>query len=242
MEAPEVLSRRLRDGVLLRPAAPGVWSALPEDLARHPEDPGPPWWPGRGAWQRRVARHDAERDRDLLARALESPDGALLALGPRSLELVAQAGPDAAASRPMVLLDRSLARLAAAHRRLTAAGRALPGTLALVQAEVLELPFRAASFTAVLACDELHRYPDPGELAAEVADVLAPDGELLASGLAGGGAARWLHRLAGTDVRSRLDVDGLRRRLEAELGRAVRFRRFGSRVHAHTAGRREAAR
>lgn len=82
-----------------------------------------------------------------------------------------------AASRRLVLTDRSAGMLARARRRLGGGG------WALLQADLYDLPFRPGSFTTVGSFGVLHCLDELDGALAALHDQLAPGGRLFASSL-----------------------------------------------------------
>ncbi|MDQ4048315.1 MAG: class I SAM-dependent methyltransferase, partial [Actinomycetota bacterium] len=79
------------------------------------------------------------------------------------------------ASRPLVLVDRSLGMLRRAAERLEGA------PAALVQADVLDLPFAPGRFATVACHAMLHVLDDPWAELAALHRQVAPGGRLFAS-------------------------------------------------------------
>lgn len=80
-----------------------------------------------------------------------------------------------AASRPLVLVDRSLDMLARAAKRLPDA------PAAFVQADLSDLPFSSGRFATVACFGTLHVLDDPWAALAALRDQVAPGGLLFAS-------------------------------------------------------------
>lgn len=81
------------------------------------------------------------------------------------------------ATRPLVLVDRSVAMLQRAADRLGAT----PAPLTLAQADLLDLPFAPGGFATVACHGVLHVLDDPWPALAALAAQLAPGGGLYAS-------------------------------------------------------------
>jgi SAM-dependent methyltransferase len=79
------------------------------------------------------------------------------------------------ATRPLVLVDRSLGMLERAARRLGDADATL------IQADALDLPFEAGSFETVLSLSLLHVLDEPWAALESLAAQVAPGGRLFAS-------------------------------------------------------------
>jgi SAM-dependent methyltransferase len=115
-------------------------------------------------------------------------------------------------SRPLLLVDRSLAMLRRAANRLAEA------STTLIQADLEALPFSPASFETVACFAVLHVLDDPWKALATLREQMAPGGRLFASMLVSdrGGASRpYLSAL-----RRRGEVGPLRR--AEDLDRAAR--------------------
>lgn len=131
-----------------------------------------------------------------------------------------------AATRPVVLLDRSTAMLERAADRLS-------GSPALIiQADIYDLPFEAAQFETVACHAMLHVLDDPAAALVQLAGQLAPGGRCFASMLVTdrGGVSGPYQRL----LRSRGELGVLwsaadfEAAARAAFGSAVRVSRTGS--------------
>lgn len=179
MRAPEWLHGALGPGRALRPVADGIWSALSEGAPSAPYDGRAKLYDrliggrlyNRIAWGTSPAAYTV-----FAARAAASGEGALLDAGCGTL--VSTAAAHAASGRPTVLVDVSADMLRAGRDRLVAHAGRLPAHLALVQADVLDLPFRDAAFGSVLCPGLLHLFEDVEGLARALARVAAPTARL----------------------------------------------------------------
>jgi len=181
----------LAPGRTLRPATDKVLSALP------PNDQGAPYDPkaaiydrvvGARAYNRIMRGTSTAAYREFAGEALAAAIGPMLDAGCGSA--VFTAGAYREASRPLVLVDRSIGMLTRASARLDRA------PAALVQADLLDLPFAPESFTTVCCFAMLD---DPWPALASLWRQLAPGGRFLASMLvtdrpAGGAYLRVLRR------------------------------------------------
>ena len=75
--------------------------------------------------------------------------------------------------------DLSEGMLELARRRLGEADESAPANVEFVQAPSDALPFKDASFTAIICTTALHHFPDPQRSIDEMARVLAPGGRLV---------------------------------------------------------------
>lgn len=176
----------------------------------------------RIVWGARVADY-----RRFAAEAVESDRGPLLDAGCGSCVFTADAY--RAAARPIVLVDRSIGMLQAARDRLSAGGD-LPPHVALLQADLFDLPFRAGTFSTVLSMGMLHLFDDVAGLAERLAPLLAAGGRCFATSLVddraiGRAVLRRLHR-AGEVVAPR-SADAVGQALSSAFAR-VRSARGGS--------------
>ena len=87
------------------------------------------------------------------------------------------------AGPPIVLVDRSLGMLSRARRRLLQGGRKVGSNLVFVQADLLELPFRAGQFETVSCPGLLHLFEDPLPLVGNLCRALAPQGAIFLTSL-----------------------------------------------------------
>ena len=239
-------------GRTLRPVGGGIYSALAGDAG------------GRG-YDRRAAVYDAvvgtgvynrvmwgasPRDYEAFARgAFASAGGGLLLDAPcGSLLFSARAYAESAESVcGVVAVDQSLGMLRRARARLLGAAGAAPENVVLVQADLEDLPFRAASFDAVLCMNVLHLYSgDAPALVSNLGGLLKDGGRLYLTSLVHGGRPvgdnylRLLHR-AGEFVRPRGE-DELRGLLEKSLGHKVDCETKGNMAYATAVVARRAGR
>lgn len=90
----------------------------------------------------------------------------------------------AAPPRPTVLLDQSVAMLSRARSRLVERAGRVPEHVALLQGDVLDLPFRAGAFGTVLCMNVLHHLDRGSDMLAGLARLLsAPAGTLWVTSL-----------------------------------------------------------
>lgn len=160
----------------LRPAGPRVLSALAPQDAGAPYDRhaaiydrliGSPSY-NRVIWGTSPARYTA-----FAAEAIAAGDGPFLDAGCGTLVFSAPAY--GAATRPLVLADRSVGMLERAALRLG------PAPAALVQADLYDLPFAPRGFSTVACFGALHVLPDPWGALAALREHVAPGGRLFAS-------------------------------------------------------------
>jgi ubiquinone/menaquinone biosynthesis C-methylase UbiE len=187
---PELLGDTLRDDARPRLADEGIWSVLPEDV-------GEADWDSIASSYDRLARARlysrvvwGADSADYTAYAREAlaatEEGALLDVACGSLTFTDDVY--ARASRPVVLLDRSLEMLRMGRERL--AKRGGNPRLVLLHADGLALPFRDETFTTVASHGSLHAFEDLGSAVAELHRCLAPGGKLFLTGLVDTG--RWI--------------------------------------------------
>ncbi len=166
----------LAAGRTLRPAGDGVASALPADDEGAPYDRKAAVYDrvvGARAYNRVIWGTSTTAYRKFASEALASGTGPMLDAGCGSA--VFTAGVYRRASRPLVLVDRSIGMLVRAHGRLDGA------PAALVQADLSDLPFAPGSFTTVGCFAMLHVLDDPWSALAALWRQVAPGGRILAS-------------------------------------------------------------
>ena len=176
MDARLEVESLLAPGRTLRPARAPVVSALPagDDGARYDRRAAAydrligsrPY--NRLAWGTSPSQYTA-----FAAEAVAAGSGRLLDAGCGTATFTAAAYREA--SRPLVLIDRSVDMLERATRRLADA------PAAFVQADLLDLPFSAGQFSTVACFGVLHVLDDPLAALAALRDQLAPGGQLFAS-------------------------------------------------------------
>lgn len=142
--------------------------------------------------------------------------------------------------RPIVLLDRSVGMLRHARSRLEKLQPPRKAPLVLLQADLLDLPFRAGVFDSVLSMGVLHLFSEPERVLGELIRVRAPSGALFLSSLVlgrsvGNAYLRLLHA-CGEVARPR-SVAQVRAMVLRSAGRPLRIRRKGNMLFVE-AGRR----
>jgi len=173
--APDIHSL-LAPGRTLRPERAGIVSALPVG------DQGAPYDRRAAIYDRLVTNRFYNRlawgtepaDYEVFAaEAVAAGVGPFLDAGCGSAAFTAAAYQ--AVSRPLVLVDRSLDMLGRASERLT--GK----PAALVQADLLDLPFSPGRFATVACFGVLHVLDDPWAALRALRDQVAPGGRLFVS-------------------------------------------------------------
>lgn len=226
MSAPPDLESLLAPGRTLRPTPRGIPSALPSD------DQGASYdrWVAvydrlvrnrvynRLVWGTNPAEYMA-----FAAEAIGAGEGLFLDAGCGTATFTAAAYRDA--SRPLVLVDRSLDMLGRAAERIAG------GPAALMQADVMDLPFVPRRFPTVACFGVLHVLGDPWVALAALRNQLAPGGRLFASMLmadrrVGGTYLAALHRAG--EVGPPRRVHELADAAQAVLGASADVRRTGS--------------
>lgn len=162
---------------MLRPARDGrILSALPSGEAGAPYDRRVATYDrmvGSRAYNRLAWGTSPAHYRDFAAEALAAGDGLFLDAGCGTAS--ATAALYRGASRPLVLLDRSVDMLERAADRL-----AVGGSL-LLQADLLDLPFVPGHFVTVACFGVLHVLDDPWAALKALRDQLAPGGRIFES-------------------------------------------------------------
>jgi SAM-dependent methyltransferase len=142
------------------PVTDGIWSLLRgrQDPARYdPRASAYDWIVGSAIYNRLAWGANTKRYRHFASRAVNSASGPLLDAGCGSA--IFTAGAYVGLSRPIVLLDRSLNMLLAARERLRRVNDGtLPVHAMLLQADILDLPFRPDCFSTVLSMGMLHLF------------------------------------------------------------------------------------
>jgi ubiquinone/menaquinone biosynthesis C-methylase UbiE len=220
-------------------AIDGVWSVIPGDCgpARYDHRAAAyDWIVGNAIYNRLAWGASTDGYRAFAARAIDSGAGPLLDAGCGSACFTAQAY--AQNPRPFILVDRSLSMLSAARQRLSrAAGGLIPGHVALLQADVLDLPFRPNSFETVLTMGMLHLFEDRPLMAflRSLTSLSIPDGKLFLTSLVanrtiGRCYLALLHRAG--EVATPRSFEQLSELLRVGLGESIEFERQGSMTYA----------
>lgn len=170
------LDALLAPGRTLRPARAGIRSALPVGEEGAPYDRRAAAYDrliGNMAYNRLAWGTDAANYGAFAAAAVGAGDGPFLDVGcgPAVFTGAAFRG----VSRPLVLVDRSLDMLGRAAERLA------EGSAALVQADLLDLPFSPGRFATVACFGVLHVLDDPWAALAALRDQAAPGGRIFVS-------------------------------------------------------------
>ncbi|MCC6527007.1 MAG: class I SAM-dependent methyltransferase [Polyangiaceae bacterium] len=190
--APAWLAATLRPGLVPRALDAGIQSFLGQDAERAEYDAFGPAYDrvvSNRVYTRLVWGASPAQWTAFARTALQACDtGPLLDVACGSLTFTADVY--AQATRPVVLLDRSVAMLGMARARLGARGGG--PRCCLVHADARALPFRDGAFPTVACHGSLHVFDDPTSIVAELARAVAPGGELFATCLVDTG--RWLAR------------------------------------------------
>jgi SAM-dependent methyltransferase len=232
---PRLLSDLLVPGREALPVADGVWSVLQGDRgpARYDRRAAAyDWVVGNAIYNRLAWGASTDRYRAFAARAVSSGAGPFLDAGSGSAVFTAESY--ARAERPVVLVDRSRNMLAVAGERLRrAAGGMLPAHIVLLQADVLDLPFRPGAFGTALSMGMLHLFADEDVLLLmrKLVAILSPESSLFLSSLVAERAIgrcylALLHRAG--EVATPRSFDRLSSMLAAELDGSAEFARDGS--------------
>jgi len=131
-------------------------------------------------YNRRVWRSSVASYATFAAAAVASGDGPMLDVGCGTAVFTADAY--RVAERPLVLVDRSLGMLTRAAQRLELRSQD-SSRIVLVQADLLDLPFRPASFSTVASFGVLHLFADVVTVLDRLQAQLAPGGSLYATSL-----------------------------------------------------------
>jgi len=176
MHAAPDLDSLLAPGRTLRTPRPGISSALPAG------DQGAPYDRRAATYDRLVGNRVYNRlawgtDRAdygaFAAEAVAAGEGSFLDAGCGTATFTSAAY--RSTSRPLVLVDRSLDMLARAAERIAGA------PAALVQADLLDLPFSSRRFATVACFGVLHVLDDPWTALAALREQTAPGGRIFAS-------------------------------------------------------------
>jgi SAM-dependent methyltransferase len=184
MEVPNDLKQVLAENRNARLIEDSIYSVLPPGNHRHHYD-------------RRSVRYDSvvstrlynsimwgtsPRDYIDFARdAIRSCAGRILDAGCGSMLFTAAAHLESA--RPIVAFDQSLAMLRRARQRLIDLAGAVPKHILLLQADLSDMPFRAACFDTLLFMNVLHQYEDANRLIPRLRELLATNGGLYLTSL-----------------------------------------------------------
>jgi SAM-dependent methyltransferase len=106
-------------------------------------------------------------------RFLDAGCGSMLFTAPAYLE----------GTRLIVAFDQSLAMLRRARQRLIDLAGAVPKHILLLQADLSDMPFRAACFDTLLFMNVLHQYEDANGLIPRLRELLATNGGLYLTSL-----------------------------------------------------------
>lgn len=220
------LDSLLAPGRTLRPVRPGVLSTLPVGDQGAPYDRRAAVYDrliGNRAYNRLAWATDPADYRAFAAEAISAREGSFLEVGCGTATFTATAY--RGASRPLVLVDRSLDMLGHAAERIAGA------PAALVQADLLDLPFVPRRFATVACFGVLHVLDDPWAALEALRDQMAPGGHVFASMLVadrrlGSAYLAALHRAG--EVGPPRRADELADAARAVFGASADVRRTGS--------------
>ena len=145
----------------------------------------------------------------------------------------------ARSNRYIVAFDQSLAMLRRARQRLRKISGCVPEHIRLLQADLIDLPFRRKSFRTVLCLNVLHQFADAMALVSGLTALLSDNGNLYLTSLISNNRAigDWylnaLHR-TGEFVRPRNEPE-LRELFVNDFGQRIRFREKGNMAFITTA-------
>lgn len=194
MRQPSILREVVTDDRAVRLVDDGIYSVLPADALEHRYD-------------RRAAGYDrlvgsrlynrafwdnAPRGYAAFARAALGAAGGAPFLDAGCGSLLFTAGVYLEGRGPIVALDRSLGMLRRARARLAGPTGALPAHITLLQGDLLALPFRPATFRAILSMGIVHLFASAAvaELVSGLGRLLTPDGRLFLTSLVRNGRPR----------------------------------------------------
>jgi ubiquinone/menaquinone biosynthesis C-methylase UbiE len=233
----------LLDGRPVREVERGIFSVLPDDT------------PGQ-RYDRRARAYDRMIDSRLYNRVFwgSAPDeyrafarravassssGWLLDAGCGTLLLTAEAYA-AAPQRPVVALDQSIGMLQRARERLAEISGGRSEQVIFLQADLLNLPFKAHSFRTVLSMGMLHLFDAVQPLVRAMDRLVEPGGQLFLSSLVMNGRfgdryMRLLHRAG--EIATPRTAEALKRVLLETLGSDTTYSVVGNMSYTH--GRHE---
>lgn len=192
----------LIDGRPIREVEPGLFSVLPADTLGQRYDHRARAYDrliGSRLYNRLFWGSSPANYQTFARQAVgSSAEGWLLDAGCGTLLLTAQAYAEAP-NRGVVALDKSLGMLRRAKERLVEVGGGVADRVVFLQADLLDLPFRAGSFETVLSMGMLHLFDEMGPLLASLERSLSSEGRLflaslVESGRIGDHYLRFLHR------------------------------------------------
>ncbi len=197
----EIATQRLLKGRELREVEPGLYSALPEtEEAQHYDRLAGIYdrligsrLYNRWMWGSDLRDYTAFADAALRS----ATSGPYLDAGCGSMLFTAEVYRQA--QRPVIAMDHSLEMLRRARARLQQGNGSIPANVVLIQADLHDLPFQAASFATVLSMGMLHLFEDGGAMLRAVRSLLLPRGRLYLNTLVlnqrwGDHYLRFLHR------------------------------------------------
>jgi SAM-dependent methyltransferase len=188
--APAFLTDLLLDPSAVRAVDDRVWSVLPPDVPGQRYDGRAKAYDavvGSRLYNRLLWGSSPRAYSAFAARALAWGSGPLLDGGCGSLVFTADVY--ARATRPIVLVDRSIGMLRAARARLLRACALTPSSIGppdeivLLQGDIRRLPFRDGSFDTVLSMGMLHLFEDAGTIVTALSNAARPGGQLFLTSL-----------------------------------------------------------
>lgn len=179
----------IADDVELRLVEPQIYSVYPEGEAAHAYDENVAFYDrviGNRTYNRIMWGYDSLEFIDFTQDALNSrEDGWVLDAGCGSLVFTAKAYAEFN-MRPVVFLDQSIEMLRAAKARLIALKGEIPVEWALIQGDVLGLPFKSQVFETAISLGVLHVLEQGERMVGELERVLTDVGSLYLTSLVTG--------------------------------------------------------
>jgi SAM-dependent methyltransferase len=217
----------------------GIFSVLPDDT------PGQRYDSRARAYDRMIGSRLYNRVfwgsapdeyRAFARQAIESSSsGWLLDAGCGTLLLTAEAYASTP-QRPVVALDQSIGMLQRAQERLAGISGGRSQHVVFLQADLLDLPFRAQGFQTVLSMGMLHLFDAVQPLVRALDSLVEPGGQLFLSSLVTNGRfgdryMRLLHRAG--EIAAPRTAEALRRVLLETLGAGTTYSVVGNMSYAH---------
>jgi len=178
MNKVDILKEVIEDGRTVRLVEENIYSVLPATQQTYQYDKKAGIYGfivGSSLYNRVMWGDSPNHYKAFARRAINShPNGLLMDAGCGSMLFTAKAYLES--GRPIIACDQSLDMLRRARARLAESASSIPEHIFLVQADLSDVPFRAASFQTVLSMNVLHHYADVVSLVLKLKDLLVERG------------------------------------------------------------------
>lgn len=185
MEIPNELEKVLSEGRAIRFVANGIYSAMPDDAATHHYDKIASVYDrviGTQLYNKFMWGSSPMEYKAFARRAVRSSTyGSIVEAACGSLLFTADAYLET--NRTIIAFDQSLSMLQNARNRLIESNGTMPKNVHLVQADLIDIPFRPNVFETIVCMNVLHLYEDAVGLISTLNDLRKENGNIFMTSL-----------------------------------------------------------